>query len=69
MDLKIKMHIVKIMRAKTVDELDAGEIQRVVDEIRNILNTEIFDLLFVIDEENKIEIRIAEVNVSNLMIQ
>ena len=68
-DLKIKSTIVKIMRAKTVDELDAGEIQRVVDEIRNILNTEIFDLLFVIDEENKIEIRIAEVNVSNLMIQ
>ena len=68
-DPKIKGTIVKIMRAKTVDQLDAGEIHNVLDEIRNALNAEIFDLLFVRDDENKIEVRIAEVNVSNLMIQ
>ena len=68
-NMKIKGTIVRIMRSKTVDELDAGEIDNVVDEIRTTLNSEIFDLLFMIDEENKIEIRIAEVNVSSLMIQ
>ncbi len=68
-NMKIKGTIVRIMRSKTVDELDAGEIDRVIDEIRNTLNSEIFDLLFMIDEENKIEIRIAEVNISSLMIQ
>ena len=67
--MKIKGTIVRIMRSKTVDELDAGEIDNVVDEIRTTLNSEIFDLLFVIDEENKIEIRVAKVNVSSLMIQ
>jgi len=68
-DPVIKGTIVRIMRAKTVDELDAGAIDSVLDEIRKALNAEIFDLLFVIDEENKIEIRVAKVNVSSLMIQ
>ncbi|MEE3234225.1 MAG: flagellar basal body-associated FliL family protein [Candidatus Latescibacterota bacterium] len=68
-DPVIKGTIVRIMRAKTVDELDAGAIDSVLDEIRKTLNAEIFDLLFVIDEENKIEIRVAKVNVSSLMIQ
>ncbi|MFT5087888.1 MAG: flagellar basal body-associated protein FliL [Candidatus Latescibacterota bacterium] len=68
-DLKVKSTIVNILRGKTVDELDAPFIHEVQDQIRKTLNKEIFERLFKVDEENKIEVRVVEVNVSDLVIQ
>jgi len=68
-DLKIKSTIVKILRGKTVDELDAQFIHEVQDLIRKTLNKEIFERLFKVDDENKIEVRVVEVNISDLVIQ
>ncbi len=68
-DLKIKSTIVNILRGKTVDELDAQFIHEVQDQIRKTLNKEIFERLFKMDENNKIEVRVVEVNISDLVIQ
>jgi flagellar basal body-associated protein FliL len=68
-DLKVKSTIVNILRGKTVDELDAPFIHEVQDQIRKTLNKEIFERLFKVDDENKIEVRVVEVNVSDLVIQ
>jgi flagellar basal body-associated protein FliL len=68
-DLKIKSTIMTILRGKTVDELDAQFIHEVQDEIRKRLNKEIFERLFKLDDENKIEVRVVEVNISDLVIQ
>ena len=68
-DLKIKSTIITILRGKTVDELDAQFIHEVQDEIRKRLNKEIFERLFKLDDENKIEVRVVEVNISDLVIQ
>ena len=68
-DLKVKSTIVNILRGKTVDELDAPFIHEVQDQNRKTLNKEIFERLFKVDDENKIEVRVVEVNVSDLVIQ
>ena len=68
-DLKIKALITSIIRGKTVDELDAQFQNELESEMRDVLNREIFDRLFKIDEENKTKVRIVEVNISDIIIQ
>ena len=68
-DLKIKALITSIIRGKTVDELDAQFQNELENEMRDVLNREIFDRLFKIDEENKTKVRIVEVNISDIIIQ
>lgn len=68
-DLKIKSLIMRIIRGKTVDELDAQFQDELQDELRDVLNREIFDRLFKIDDDNKTEVRILEVNISDIIIQ
>ena len=68
-DLKIKALITSIIRGKTVDELDAQFQNELEGEMRDVLNREIFDRLFKIDEENKTKVRIVEVNISDIIIQ
>ena len=68
-DLKIKALITSIIRGKTVDELDAQFQNELESEMRDVLNREIFDRLFKIDDENKIKVRIVEVNISDIIIQ
>ena len=68
-DLKIKALITSIIRGKTVDELDAQFQNELESEMRDVLNREIFDRLFKIDEENKTKVRVVEVNISDIIIQ
>ena len=68
-DLKIKALITSIIRGKTVDELDAQFQNELESEMRDVLNREIFDRLFKIDDENKTKVRIVEVNISDIIIQ
>ena len=42
-----------------MDELDAQFQDELQDELRNVLNREIFDRLFKIDDDNKTEVRIS----------
>ena len=68
-DLKIKALITSIIRGKTVDELDAQFQNELESEMRDVLNREIFDRLFKLDDENKTKVRILEVNISDIIIQ
>ena len=70
-DLKIKSLIMRIIRGKTVDELDAQFQDELEDEIRKVVNGEIFDRLFKTGEktENKTEVKVVEVNISDIIIQ
>ena len=52
-----------------MDELDAQFQNELEGEMRDVLNREIFDRLFKIDDENKTKVRIVEVNISDIIIQ
>lgn len=66
---RIESVIAKTVRLKTIDELDGEFISEVEEEIRKRLMKEIFERLFKVDDENKIEVRVAEVDISNVIIQ
>ena len=70
-DLKIKSLIMRIIRGKTVDELDARFQDELEDEIRKVVNTQIFDRLFKTgdEEENTTTVNVVEVNISDIIIQ
>ncbi len=70
-DLKVKSLIMRIIRGKTVDELDAQFQDEIEDEIRKVISKEVFERLFKTgpDEENKTEVRVVEVNISDIIIQ
>jgi flagellar basal body-associated protein FliL len=70
-DLKIKSLIMRIIRGKTVDELDAQFQDELEDEIRKVVSTEIFDRLFKTGEgtENTTKVSVVEVNISDIIIQ
>ena len=68
-DRRIVSVINRIIRLKTVDELEGEFIHEIEDEIREKLNKNIFQRLFRVDDENKIEVIVAEVDISNLIIQ
>ncbi len=68
-DLKIKSLIMRTIRGKTVDELDAQFQDEIEDQLRQIINKEIFERLFQVDDENKIEVRVVELNISDIIIQ
>jgi flagellar basal body-associated protein FliL len=68
-DQKIVSVIAKTVRRKTIDELDGEFIHEIEDEIRKRLNKEIFERLFVVTEEKKIEVIVSEVDISNIIIQ
>lgn len=70
-DLKIKSLIMRIIRGKTVDELDAQFQDELEDEIRKVVNTQIFDRLFKTgaEEENTTTVKVVEVNISDIIIQ
>tara|TARA_B100000676_G_C17770647_1_gene676536 strand:- start:30 stop:671 length:642 start_codon:yes stop_codon:yes gene_type:complete len=70
-DLKIKSLIMRIIRGKTVDQLDAQFQDELEDEIRKVVSKEIFDRLFKTGdgEENTTNVRVVEVNISDIIIQ
>ena len=70
-DLKIKSLIMRIIRGKTVDELDAQFQDELEDEIRKVVSAEIFDRLFKTGEgtENTTKVSVVEVNISDIIIQ
>ena len=68
-DRRIVSVINRIIRLKTVDELEGEFIHEIEDEIRDKLNKDIFGRLFRVDDENKIEVIVAEVDISNIIIQ
>ncbi len=68
-DQKIVSVIAKTVRRKTIDELDGEFIHEIENEIRKRLNKEIFERLFVVTEEKKIEVIVSEVDISNIIIQ
>ena len=68
-DALIKSIITRIVRLKTVDELSGEMIDEVREEIRGNLNKEVFQKLFVVDDENKLEIQVQEVVFSDIIIQ
>ena len=70
-DLKIKSLIMRIIRGKTVDELDAQFQDELEDEIRKVVSKEIFDRLFKTGDgtENTTAVRVVEVNISDIIIQ
>jgi len=70
-DLKIKSLIMRIIRGKTVDELDAQFQDELEDEIRQVVSKEIFDRLFKTGDgtENTTAVRVVEVNISDIIIQ
>jgi len=61
----------RIIRGKTVDELDAQFQDELEDEIRKVVNTQIFDRLFKTgdEEENTTKVSVVEVNISDIIIQ
>ncbi len=68
-DLKIKSLIMRTIRGKTVDELDAQFQDEIEDEMRQMINKEIFERLFQINDEQKLEVRVVELNISDIIIQ
>ena len=68
-DQRIVSVISKTVRLKTIDELDGEFIHEIEDEIRKRLNKEIFERLFPVNEEQKTEVIVSEVDISNIIIQ
>jgi hypothetical protein len=68
-DQRIISVISKTIRLKTIDELDGELIDETEDEIRKRLNNEIFARLFAVTEEQKIEVVVSEVDISNIIVQ
>ena len=68
-DLKIKSLIMRTIRGKTVDELDAQFQDEIEDEMRQMINKEIFERLFQTNDEQKLEVRVVELNISDIIIQ
>lgn len=68
-DQRIVSVISKTIRLKTIDELDGEFIHEIEDEVRKRLNKEIFERLFTVTEEKKIEVIVSEVDISNIIIQ
>jgi flagellar basal body-associated protein FliL len=68
-DLLMKSIVTRIIRTKTVDELEGEYVQELGDEIRKNLNKEVFERLFKIDDDNKIEVQVSEVIISDIIIQ
>jgi len=66
---KMKSIVVKVLRNKTVDQLDGERLNQVEEEIRRRLNDEIFKRIFVVDEKNTREISVQEVDFSDIVIQ
>ena len=68
-DSLIKSTILRIVRLKTVEELDGERINEVEEEIRRQLNRDIFQKLFPLDEKNRKEVQVQEVIFSDIIIQ
>ena len=68
-DQRIISVISKTIRLKTIDELDGAFMHEVEDEIRKRLNNEIFARLFAVTEEQKTEVTVSEVDISNIIMQ
>lgn len=66
---KMKSIVVKVLRSKTIDQLDGERLAQVEEEIRRRLNDEIFKRIFVVDEKNTREISVQEVDFSDIIIQ
>lgn len=66
---KMKSIVVKVLRTKTVDQLDGERLTQVEEEIRRRLNDEIFKRIFDVDEKNTREISVQEVDFSDIVIQ
>ena len=59
----------KTIRLKTIDELDGAFIHEIEDEIRKRLNNEIFSRLFAVTEDQKTEVIVSEVDISQIIMQ
>ncbi len=68
-DQRIISVIGKTIRLKTIDELDGAFIHEIEDEIRKRLNNEIFSRLFAVTEEQKTEVIVSEVDISQIIMQ
>jgi hypothetical protein len=61
--------ISKMVRRKTIDELDGEVIHIIENEIRKQLNEEIFERLFRVNEDQPYEVIVTEVDISSVIIQ
>ena len=68
-DQRIISVIGKTIRLKTIDELDGEFIHEIEDEMRKRLNNEIFARLFPVTEEKKTEVKVSEVDISQIIMQ
>lgn len=66
---KIKSIVLKVIRTKTVDQLDGDRLHEVEEEIRKRLNEEVFKVIFPITKDNQKEIQVQEVDFSDIVIQ
>ena len=68
-DSLIKSTIVRIVRLKTVEQLDGENIHEVEEEIKKQLNRDIFQKLFPLDDKNKKQVQVQDVIFSDIIIQ
>lgn len=66
---KMKSIITKVLRNKTIDQLDGDNLALVEEEIRRRINDEIFKRVFVVDAKHHLEISVQEVDFSDIIIQ
>ena len=64
----IQAKILRLLRSKTIDELDSEMIGEVAKELRDVLNTDVFDKI-PWDEEGKMKIKVQEVEFSKIIVQ
>jgi flagellar basal body-associated protein FliL len=71
-DSLIKSIIVRIVRLRTVDQLDGERLEQVQEEIKHQVNQDVMQKLFPFpdpEEKNTIEVRIEDVIFSEIIIQ
>ena len=66
---RIRAISIGIVRSKTIDQLESGFVDEVKDEIKKKLNADLFSRLFKIDENNKVQVVVDQVEFSSIIIQ
>ena len=66
---RIRAISISIVRSKTIDQLESGFVDEVKDEIKKKLNTDLFSKLFKIDDTNKVQVVVDQVEFSSIIIQ
>ena len=66
---RVRAIAISIVRAKTIDQLESGFVDEVKEEIKKKLNADLFSKLFKIDETNKVQVVVDQVEFSSIIIQ